>query len=191
MPGRAKLRAARPICRAGGILLALMAVPAPAQENTRYRYDELGRLIEVEERRVGGNGALGNYEYDPGSNRTRVMSSGQFRARTLAPNTTLAPGETVLSQDARFRFVFQFDSNLVLYDQNNVAIWASHTQWGGGKRLVMQEDGNLVMYTDTQPIWSTGTWTYPGSRLDVQNDGNVVIYDRDNVPRWASGTCCR
>lgn len=28
----------------------------------------------------------------------------------------------------------------------------------------------------TAPIWSSNTWQDAGSRLIVQNDGNVVIY---------------
>ena len=37
-----------------------------------------------------------------------------------------------------------------------------------------------------QPIWSSGTWQHPGSRLVVQDDGNVVIYRPDGTPVWAT-----
>ena len=41
------------------------------------------------------------------------------------------------------------------------------------------------------PVWATNTAGFPGARLLVQNDGNVVVYDTADVPRWASNTCCR
>jgi hypothetical protein len=41
------------------------------------------------------------------------------------------------------------------------------------------------------PVWASSTAGFPGARLVVQNDGNVVVYDTANVPRWASNTCCR
>ena len=41
------------------------------------------------------------------------------------------------------------------------------------------------------PIWGSGTFSFPGARLLVQNDGNVVVYDTAGVPRWSTNTCCR
>ena len=54
---------------------------------------------------------------------------------------------------------FQADQNLVLYE-DGVAVWASHTAGSGGYKLHMQNDGNVVLYTeDLNPLWSTGTHT--------------------------------
>jgi hypothetical protein len=54
--------------------------------------------------------------------------------------------------------------------------------------LVMQDDGNLVLYNQSRnPIWATGT-EGRGKRLSVQTDGNVVLYDGNNKPLWASNT---
>ena len=39
-------------------------------------------------------------------------------------------------------------------------------------------------------IWATGTTGQPGSFLSVQEDGNVVIYSNSRVPIWATGTAC-
>lgn len=54
--------------------------------------------------------------------------------------------------------------------------------------LVMQSDGNLVLYRYGKPRWASGTNRYPGSRLIVQSDGNLVVYDGALVPRWTSRT---
>jgi hypothetical protein len=59
-------------------------------------------------------------------------------------------------------------------------------------RLVIQGDGNLVMYDNSSnaAIWSSGT----GGRREIpfkavmQNDGNFVIYNSLNQPIWATGT---
>ena len=56
--------------------------------------------------------------------------------------------------------------------------------------LIMQTDGNLVLYgPQNQPLWASGT---DGSNnpFDVimQEDGNLVIYDTNNNPLWASST---
>jgi hypothetical protein len=54
-------------------------------------------------------------------------------------------------------------------------------------RLIMQRDGNLVLYlSNGQPAWSSNTFGKPGSFLLVQNDGNMVIYQPQAV--WASNT---
>jgi hypothetical protein len=64
----------------------------------------------------------------------------------------------------------QFDGNLVLYEQDGTPFWASNTSgnWGNypsnvpdgsfplSPYLNMQNDGNLVIYTEAA-IWATGT----------------------------------
>lgn len=58
----------------------------------------------------------------------------------------------------------------------------------GAKVAEMQTDGNFVVYSSGTPRWSSGTSHYPGSRLLLQSDGNLVIYDNAGVARWSSGT---
>jgi hypothetical protein len=57
-----------------------------------------------------------------------------------------------------YKLQMQEDGNLVIYDKNNVAKWAS----GGGGG-------------------SNGPY-----KLTMQNDGNLVIYDKNNAASWAS-----
>jgi hypothetical protein len=52
---------------------------------------------------------------------------------------------------------------------------------------VMQRDGNLVGYGPAGAIWSTGTRGI-GNSLVLQDDGNAVIYGADGSAKWASGT---
>jgi WD40 repeat protein len=56
--------------------------------------------------------------------------------------------------------------------------------------LIMQADGNLVLYgPDNQALWASNTSGHPNV-FDVimQADGNLVVYDGQNQALWASNT---
>ncbi|UOY03879.1 hypothetical protein [Blastococcus sp. PRF04-17] len=62
-------------------------------------------------------------------------------------------------------------------------------------RLVMQTDGNLVLFSCgtgatncTNPYWSLGTSGQPGNRLTLQRDGNLVLYSPTGRVAWATMT---
>jgi hypothetical protein len=66
-----------------------------------------------------------------------------------------------------------------------------HVLWsnnlsGQGDRLVMQTDGNLVLYAISTPKCWTGTSGANGIAV-LQSDGNFVVYFGGSAP-WASGT---
>ncbi|HVX20599.1 MAG TPA: hypothetical protein VHB02_04565 [Acidimicrobiales bacterium] len=65
--------------------------------------------------------------------------------------------------------------------------------------LIMQSDGNLVLYFESQadPLWASGTDGHSGAYAVMQSDGNLVVYPAgDTAPApgqataavWASGT---
>jgi len=58
-------------------------------------------------------------------------------------------------------------------------------------RLVLQGDGNLVLYSPYRAVWSTQTQGKGGARLVMQNDGNLVLYRADWTPVWSSNTAKR
>ena len=58
----------------------------------------------------------------------------------------------------------------------------------GKGRLIMQTDGNLVVYdAGNAPKWSTGTSGRAVTHVIMQTDGNLVIYN-NTTPIWASDT---
>lgn len=61
------------------------------------------------------------------------------------------------------------------------------TSPNGLYRLVMQADGNLVLYSDSRAIWSAVTTGHPGAIAVMQADGNLVIY-QDRRAVWSSGS---
>jgi hypothetical protein len=57
-------------------------------------------------------------------------------------------------------------------------------------RLIMQGDGNLVLYRsdDGRPIWASNTFRQPVNHAIMQGDGNFVCYDSSGRAFWATGT---
>ena len=55
-------------------------------------------------------------------------------------------------------------------------------------QLVMQADGNLVLYSPNRALWASGTSGKGGARAVMQADGNLVIYRSDWTPIWSSNT---
>jgi hypothetical protein len=43
------------------------------------------------------------------------------------------------------------------YTDSHVPTWASNTNGSGGNRLVVQNDGNLVIYSATRAVWAPNT----------------------------------
>jgi L,D-peptidoglycan transpeptidase YkuD (ErfK/YbiS/YcfS/YnhG family) len=109
------------------------------------------------------------------------------------------------------RVVMQDDGNLVVYGARGNAVWASRSastpaaatnqlspggRLGPGQqlvsaagrfRLVMQTDGNLVLYGATGPVTASGTGV-PGTYLVMQGDGNVVAYSPGGGAVWSTGS---
>jgi hypothetical protein len=56
--------------------------------------------------------------------------------------------------------------------------------------LVMQTDGNLVLYYQSQsdPLWDSGTYNDPGAYATMQTDGNFVVYSSSGNALWNAGT---
>lgn len=54
--------------------------------------------------------------------------------------------------------------------------------------LVLQTDGNLVLYRNGVALWSTQTQGRNVVRAVMQGDGNFVLYDNNGNPVWNSGT---
>jgi hypothetical protein len=63
---------------------------------------------------------------------------------------------------------------------------------GGRYRLVLQDDGNLVLYEGSTPHWHTNTWNLPPFSKPVkavmQHDGNFVLYSALGQPAWHTNT---
>lgn len=74
-----------------------------------------------------------------------------------------------------------------LQDGEKLEVGDSLTSPNGAYKLILQEDGNLVLYSGDESVWSTGTNGQKVVRAEVQKDGNFVLYTPDD-PVWASQT---
>lgn len=54
--------------------------------------------------------------------------------------------------------------------------------------LVLQGDGNLVLYNDFRAVWSSHTAGSKATRLTLQNDGNLVLYTASGKAVWHTET---
>src|SRR4051812_42710877 len=96
----------------------------------------------------------------------------------MSPGDTMAPGDSFTSENGHFVLVFQeTDGNLVLI-ADGTPVWASVTNDMSATSVVMQADGNLVVYDDSIPaaLWASDTNGNPNSVLVLREDGNLAIY---------------
>ncbi|XVV15485.1 hypothetical protein ACQP2X_14425 [Actinoplanes sp. CA-131856] len=52
--------------------------------------------------------------------------------------------------------------------------------------LTVTTSGDLVLRDQGRTVWHTATTT--GTKLVMQNDGHLVLYDATNGTAWSSGT---
>ncbi|WP_298309191.1 hypothetical protein [uncultured Erythrobacter sp.] len=75
--------------------------------------------------------------------------------------------------------------------RDNVRSISAGQQWtsdNGQFRLVMQGDGNLVLYQGGAALWASNTVGSGANRAIMQADGNLVLRTSSNTPVWATGT---
>jgi murein DD-endopeptidase MepM/ murein hydrolase activator NlpD len=111
-------------------------------------------------------------------------------------NVILRPGSQNLKfsrgkewiTESGFRFTFQRDGNVVLYNPQGKAVWATGTNGTNADKFVVQADGNVVLYDRGKPIWATNTSGNSGTYFAIQGDGNLVVYSSDGKPLYDSAT---
>lgn len=129
---------------------------------------------------------------DPGLHyAVNVVSThtGSLYNRTVLSSGTILRGDDyLLSADGQSVLTINGNQGLSLYS-NFRKIWGPSASGQSGSWLVMQTDGNLVLYSASNvPLWASGTDGNNGARLALQPDGNLVIYNEQNVALWASYT---
>jgi hypothetical protein len=68
-----------------------------------------------------------------------------------------------------------------------LSVGQSIASCNGAYSLVLQSDGNLVLYSATKALWATNTNGKTATQLLLQSDGNLVLYGQ-TAALWASGT---
>ncbi|KZX22137.1 hypothetical protein [Rathayibacter tanaceti] len=103
---------------------------------------------------------------------------------TLFAGQTLRANRQLTSENGRFTARMQDDGNLVGYGPQGV-VWNTGIR-GAGNRLVLQEDGNAVVYgADGSVRWSSDT-RGTDLRLGITNAGSLIIVNQDGSIIWTS-----
>jgi hypothetical protein len=72
-------------------------------------------------------------------------------------NGTRVPVWNSRTNDENSTAEMQGDGNFVIYAPGHKSVWSTRTHRNPGSVLVVQNDGNLVLYKDRRPLWSSGT----------------------------------
>lgn len=126
---------------------------------------------------------------DASGNDANSYNSAEFGFKgSMGADKRLNPGESLLSNNGRYRLILQNDGNLVVYSPNR-ALWNSRTQGRAPEFFTLQNDGNLVLYgKNSRAYWTSNSQGKGGKTLVMQDDGNLVLYTAQNRPVWNSGT---
>ncbi|QHT56169.1 hypothetical protein GXP71_08805 [Cellulomonas sp. H30R-01] len=100
----------------------------------------------------------------------------------LAAGAPLATGQELGSSDGRLRL--RLDEATLALSYDGRPVWSAPAATGPGARLVVQDDGNLVLSAaDGTPLWSTGTSGGPGSSVRLE-DGAVLLLAATGQELW-------
>jgi Astacin (Peptidase family M12A) len=94
-----------------------------------------------------------------------------------------------LSKNLRYKVQYLSNGSLaVIRMRDNMVVWNTPTIGRGTGVVVMQSDGNLVMYENSgEVIWSTNTYNNWDSKLTLENDGNLNIKNSNGQVIWQNG----
>jgi serine/threonine protein kinase len=135
----------------------------------------------------------------------RTSSTPVTKASSQTPTSTRVPpdvlhvdgilqaGQELLSANKRYGFTYQPSGVLKVFEnKSGKTLWSTYGSIGD--RVIMQDDGNLVVVTKADSIvWDSKTNSTQGDYfLVMQDDGNLVIYRGKRggsaVPIWATNT---
>jgi len=105
----------------------------------------------------------------------------------LGLNEGLGDGQCIISTDGRFATCVSGGNWYIHKHADPGLAIVKVIAGGGGHALFLMPDGHIKFWKSPGygQLWMSGG---TGNRLIMQNDGNLVLYDAANVARWASGT---
>jgi hypothetical protein len=103
----------------------------------------------------------------------------------LAAGDVLNPSDCQFSLDGKYMVLFK--NGLLGYQTPDQKLLWQSSDPTTGTSCIMQSDGNLVIYDDSdpnqhRPIWASNTVGHNNSYLLIQNDGHLQIYDSNWKP---------
>lgn len=107
----------------------------------------------------------------------------------LTDGQVIHAGQYIMAPNIETALVLLSNGDLALYGGVNAAqLWHTNTANNPNDTLVLQNDGNLVLYSSSGGVlWASNTGS-PGDNVVVQLDGNFVQYSSGGQATWATGT---
>ena len=158
---------------------AIWASDTNGKDGSRLLLQDDGNLVLY----TADNKAIWASDTNTNTTITKYMGS------QLTKGSKLNINEYLRSPDWRYFLAMQDNGVLSLYTAGQTqTLWASDTNGKSGKYVIMQNDGNVVIYSDTKALWASDTNGKGLGTLTLQNDGNLVLYSATSRVLWASDT---
>ena len=95
-------------------------------------------------------------------------------------------GDFLISENGKYKTIFQEDGNLQVTHKNLSVVWSSNTGNSGANEVHFDQSGNLMILGTS---WSTDTAdsTPKAETLVMGNDGDLQLLSKDNERVWHSG----
>ncbi|WP_139491674.1 lectin [Brevibacillus dissolubilis] len=105
----------------------------------------------------------------------------------LRPGEFLWKYDALVSNNGKYA-LFIANGDLVLVSIDGRTLWHTGTAGTSTSGLYMTPDGDCQLIWFDTYLFHTNTAGHPGAFLVVQDDGNLVVYTPEGVPLWNSGT---
>ena len=95
-------------------------------------------------------------------------------------------GDFLISENRKYKAIFQEDGNLQVMYKNLSVVWSSNTVNIGANEVHFNQSGNLMILGTN---WSTNT-TYSSPKAEalvIGNDGDLQLLSKNNERVWHSG----
>ena len=134
----------------------------------------------------------------PDGSVVKQLAPGQAPILRMNSNQRLNKGEK-MEVAGKGYLMLQSDGNLVLCDAANNTQWATMTSGRAVTHVIMQFDGNLVIYNGTAPIWASDTWNVGASggyleidlltfKVEIKKPGGLVVKQLKSPQQPTVGT---
>jgi hypothetical protein len=125
-------------------------------------------------------------KYDFAQNKDRITNSNLISHCYQDYNSQVS--SLLLTKSNQNNNQFETTAKNIIYP--NIS-YSNDYEWiNSNFKLIIQSDGNLVLYSIklNKILWQTNTSGNNNARLSMQRDGNLVIYNTNKQPIWSSGT---
>jgi lysophospholipase L1-like esterase len=116
------------------------------------------------------------------------------RCGTMLSGQGFQRDQPLISCDGRFQALLQQDGNLVIYQDGTPLGSTNTVGSGASTATLLADGAFALYSASGKTVWQTQSAGLLGAVMLMQNDGNLVLYDSDTAsanPVWASNTFAR